>query len=128
MVFKALGKEPAGNLTHVARWYRHIASYGKESCSFPGPAKSLEQLGLGGKTDKDPDDDFDLFGSDDDEEEAEKVKQERLKVRLFLTFTLKNFTLKNLWKTMNTHHFRIYKSYNQLVFRHMKRRKPKRHR
>ena len=59
--------------------------------SLPGVVKSLEQLGFGGcdvkEKDKttqgdDDDDDIDLFGSDDEaDSEAEKIKEQRLKVR-----------------------------------------------
>ena len=59
--------------------------------SLPGVVKSLEQLGFGicdgkekDKTTQDDDDydDIDLFGSDDEaDSEAEKIKEQRLKVR-----------------------------------------------
>ena len=70
------------------RWYKHISSYSKELNDLPGVVRSLEQLGLGKsekkeeKEEEDDDDDVDLFGSDDEEdEEAERIRQERLKVR-----------------------------------------------
>ena len=59
--------------------------------SLPGVVKSLEQLGFGSCNVKeknkatqgaDDDDDIDLFGSDDEaDSEAEKIKEQRLKVR-----------------------------------------------
>ena len=73
------------------RWFKHISSYTNEVNSLPGVVKSLEQLGFGicdGKEkdkttqDDDDDDDIDLFGSDDEaDSEAEKIKEQRLKVR-----------------------------------------------
>ena len=80
VVFEAVGQPPVFQYTHVLRWYNHIKSYGKESSTFPGVKKSLEQLGLGnGKDSTKNEEDFDLFGSDEEEDaEAEKLKKERL--------------------------------------------------
>lgn len=89
-VFEQLGKAPAGNVPHVLRWYRHIASYtpaerkawaagtttplnagAKPTAAAPAPAAKAD----------DDDDDVDLFGSGDEEEdkEAARVREERLK-------------------------------------------------
>ncbi|KAH8355225.1 hypothetical protein KR093_009165 [Drosophila rubida] len=83
-VFEALAKAPAGDYAHIARWYRHIASFEAGERSAWGGA-ALPQL-AGGKTTvaapakpADDDDDVDLFGSDDEEdEEAERLKAERV--------------------------------------------------
>ena len=71
-----------------------MSSYTVEMNSLPGVLKSLEELGFGGNNvnkkeagktiEEEEDDDIDLFGSDDEvDEEAEKIKQERLKVKSF---------------------------------------------
>ncbi len=88
-VFKMLPKSPDVKYSHLLRWYNHIKSYSNEFSDLPGVIKSLEELGFGGdgskkKTtvDNDEEDDFDLFGSDDEADvEAEKIKEERLKVK-----------------------------------------------
>lgn len=85
-VFDSLGKAPAGDYAHVARWYRHIASFEAGERSTWGGAP-LPQLAGGKPTVAEPakaaaaddDDDVDLFGSDDEEdEEAERLKAERV--------------------------------------------------
>lgn len=85
-MFDALGKAPAGDYAHVARWYRHIASFEAGERSAWGGAP-LPQLAGGKPTVAEPakaaaaddDDDVDLFGSDDEEdEEAERLKAERV--------------------------------------------------
>lgn len=87
-VFDALGKIPTGNLPHVQRWYRHIASYSaQEKAAWGGQA--LPQASGGKPTVEaaakpaaaDDDDDVDLFGSDDEEDdaEAERIRAERVK-------------------------------------------------
>lgn len=85
-MFDALGKAPAGDYAHVARWYRHIASFEAGERSAWGGAP-LPQLAGGKPTVVEPakaaaaddDDDVDLFGSDDEEdEEAERLKAERV--------------------------------------------------
>ncbi|XP_030388597.1 probable elongation factor 1-beta [Scaptodrosophila lebanonensis] len=84
-VFDSLGKAPAGDFPHVARWYRQIASYEpKERSVWPGAP--LPQLAGGkptvaaaAKPAADDDDDVDLFGSDEEEDaEAERIREERL--------------------------------------------------
>ncbi|KAI1726121.1 EF-1 guanine nucleotide exchange domain-containing protein [Ditylenchus destructor] len=75
---KSFGSAPAQKYPHIARWYKHIASFDdKERSSWPkqsqgGEAAATPAAGGG--------DDFDLFGSEsEDDEEKERVKQERLK-------------------------------------------------
>lgn len=46
-VFEAIGKAPAGNLTHVQRWYRHIASFTTQERNAWG-GQALPQV-AGGK-------------------------------------------------------------------------------
>jgi len=79
--FKAFGgKAPAeGKFPHVARWYKHIASFQPtESASWPGQgASGGAPAAAGGAA---ADDDFDLFGEDSEEDEEKKrVTEERLK-------------------------------------------------
>ncbi|CAO3664594.1 unnamed protein product [Umbelopsis ramanniana] len=63
-VAKALGAAPAGEFTHVAKWYASV----NKSAAAPAAAAEEE------------DDDIDLFGSDDEEvdDAAEKLKAQRL--------------------------------------------------
>lgn len=81
-MFDALGKAPANDLVHIARWYRHIASFtAQEKVKWGGSA--VPQV-AGAKTTTaaaDDDDDVDLFGSEDEEETAEqaRIKAERVK-------------------------------------------------
>ncbi|KAL4790253.1 hypothetical protein BDV19DRAFT_372693 [Aspergillus venezuelensis] len=82
--FKAFSGAPdAEKYPHVARWYKHIASYEAEFGSLPGDAsKEFTAYGPEGAElptnpkDKpaDDDDDMDLFGSDE-EEDPEVVKE-----------------------------------------------------
>lgn len=81
-VFEALGKAPTGNLAHVQRWYRHIASFSSQERSVWTGAP-LPQVAGGKPTTTsaaDDDDDVDLFGSDDEEDnaEAERIRAERV--------------------------------------------------
>lgn len=46
-MFEAIGKAPAGNLAHVQRWYRHIASFATQERSAWG-GQALPQV-AGGK-------------------------------------------------------------------------------
>lgn len=46
-VFDALGKAPTGNVPHVQRWYRHIASYSTQERNAWG-GQALPQV-AGGK-------------------------------------------------------------------------------
>ncbi|XP_065367606.1 probable elongation factor 1-beta [Calliphora vicina] len=84
-VFEALGKAPTGDVAHVQRWYRHIASFeASEKAAWGGSA--LPQV-AGAKPTvaapaaaADDDDDVDLFGSDDEEDDAAaaKIREERV--------------------------------------------------
>ena len=84
LVFKALGSAPSAEYPNVARWYKHIESWGSEHVSLPGSSTAGEVF-VGGAAAKkaaedDDDDDVDLFGSDDEEDaEAERIKAERVK-------------------------------------------------
>jgi len=80
-VFDALGKAPSAEYVHVARWYRHIASYdAKERAAWGG--SPLPQVAGGKPTvaaaQDDDDDDVDLFGSDEEDEDAARIREERL--------------------------------------------------
>ncbi|ALC42099.1 Ef1beta [Drosophila busckii] len=82
-VFDALGKAPAGDYAHVARWYRHIASYeAKERSAWVGaplPQLAGAKPTVAAAAKPADDDDVDLFGSDEEEdEEAERLKAERV--------------------------------------------------
>lgn len=79
-VFDALGKAPAADLVHAARWYRHIASFtAPEKAKWTGSA--VPQVAGAKTTTAEADDDVDLFGSEDEEETAEqaRIKAERVK-------------------------------------------------
>lgn len=83
MTFKAFSGEPdAQKYPHVARWYKHIASFESEFSTLPGdPSKAYTAYGpeASETNPKDKpagdDDDMDLFGSDSEEEDPEVVKQ-----------------------------------------------------
>jgi elongation factor 1-beta len=77
------------DFAHVARWLRHIESFGEKRAQFPGKKKSIEELGLENlnvdektplaKSSTTEKEDIDFFDSDDEEDaEMEKLKQERL--------------------------------------------------
>jgi len=86
--YKALKSAPsATQYPHAARWYEHIASYGKEHDSLPGDKEAgAKVFGAVGaptpaldKEDASKEDEIDLFGSDEEEDaEAERIKAERL--------------------------------------------------
>ena len=61
-VFKALGSAPSAEYPNVARWYKHIESWGSEHVSLPGSSTAGEVF-VGGaaakKAAEDDDDDFD---------------------------------------------------------------------
>ncbi|KAM7342124.1 elongation factor 1-beta [Cochliomyia hominivorax] len=83
-VFEALGKAPTGDVPHVQRWYRHIASFeDSEKASWggsplPQTAGAKPTVAAPAAADDD-DDDVDLFGSDEEEDaEAAKIREERL--------------------------------------------------
>lgn len=78
------GAPDAAKYPHVARWYKHIASYEDEFSTLPGdPSKAFTAYGpeatelpVGNPAAAADDDDMDdLFGSDDEEEDPEVVKE-----------------------------------------------------
>lgn len=87
-VFETLGKAPAaGAGAHVARWYRHIASFSAQEKAAWGGSPLPQASGATGtvpaaaaKAAADDDDDVDLFGSDNEEDDAEaqRIKDERV--------------------------------------------------
>ncbi|KAE9553046.1 hypothetical protein FO519_003726 [Halicephalobus sp. NKZ332] len=70
------GAPDANKYSHVARWYKHIASYNDgERKKWGGASTSAAPAAAGGE-----DEDFDLFGSEDeDDEEKKRLTEERLK-------------------------------------------------
>ncbi|XP_026463150.1 elongation factor 1-beta'-like [Ctenocephalides felis] len=83
-LFNTLPKAPGANLVHLARWYRHIASYTKSGGDSAGFPSLTCPLAAGAKTTTqkdDDDDDVDLFGSDNEEDDAEaaRLREERVK-------------------------------------------------
>jgi len=80
-VHNALKTSPdSAQFPHIARWYRHIASFKAEASQLRGdPTKPYTAYGPS-TTDAEEDDDIDLFGSDDEEEDAEavRIREERL--------------------------------------------------
>jgi elongation factor 1-beta len=83
VTFKAFSGAPdAEKYPHVARWYKHIASYEPEFSTLPGdPSKAFTTYGpestempTNPKDKPADDDDMDLFGSDE-EEDPEVAKQ-----------------------------------------------------
>ncbi|KAL1980918.1 hypothetical protein VTN96DRAFT_3338 [Rasamsonia emersonii] len=84
VTFKAFtGAPDAEKYPHVARWYKHIASYESEFSTLPGdPSKPYTAYGpestelpSNPKEKAGDDDDLDLFGSDEEEEDPEVVKE-----------------------------------------------------
>lgn len=85
MTFKAFSGAPdAEKYPHVARWYKHIASFEPEFASLPGDAfkaytaygpESTELPTNPKDKPAEDDDDMDLFGSDEEEEDPEVVAQ-----------------------------------------------------
>ncbi|KAJ9311508.1 hypothetical protein DTO271D3_8226 [Paecilomyces variotii] len=85
VTFKAISGAPdAEKYPHVARWYKHIASYEPEFSTLPGdPSKAYTAYGPEttelpvNPKDKPEEgsDDEDLFGSDSEEEDPEVVKE-----------------------------------------------------
>jgi elongation factor 1-beta len=87
VTFKAFSGAPdAAKYPHVARWYKHIASYESEFSTLPGDSSAAftaygpetTDLPSNPKDKPEEDDDEDLFGSDS-EEEDEAVVAERNK-------------------------------------------------
>lgn len=78
-MFEALGKAPTGNVSHVQRWYRHIASYTTAQRAQWGGSPLPQTAGAQPTTAADDDDDVDLFGSDEeDDAEAARIRDERV--------------------------------------------------
>lgn len=89
-MFETLAKAPAaGAGVHVARWYRHIASFSAQERSAFGGSPLPQASGATGTVPAaaaakpaaaDDDDDVDLFGSDNEEDDAEaqRIKDERV--------------------------------------------------
>jgi len=84
-VFDALGKAPAGDYSHIQRWYRHIASFdaseraGWGGAPLPQLAGAQPTVATPAAAAADDDDDVDLFGSDEEEDpEAERIREERV--------------------------------------------------
>jgi elongation factor 1-beta len=86
VTFKAFKQAPdATKFPHVARWYKHIASFEPEFSTLPGdPSKPYTAYGpenaeltvnVKSTAAEEDDDDVDLFGSDEEEEDAEAVAE-----------------------------------------------------
>ncbi|KAL1862188.1 hypothetical protein Plec18167_001027 [Paecilomyces lecythidis] len=84
VTFKAISSAPdAEKYPHLARWYKHIASYEPEFSTLPGdPSKAYTAYGpettelpVNPKDKPEGSDDEDLFGSDSEEEDPEVVKE-----------------------------------------------------
>ncbi|VDK80902.1 unnamed protein product [Litomosoides sigmodontis] len=76
-MFKSLKLEPSMKYANVLRWYRNIGSFSdEERKSWPTPTTSAN----GVVRKEEPDEDIDLFGSDDeDDEEKARITAARLK-------------------------------------------------
>uniref|UniRef100_A0A1B0BVP9 Translation elongation factor EF1B beta/delta subunit guanine nucleotide exchange domain-containing protein n=1 Tax=Glossina palpalis gambiensis TaxID=67801 RepID=A0A1B0BVP9_9MUSC len=84
-VFDALGNLPAGDYSHIQRWYRHIASFDVNEKSvwtgqpLPQVVSAKPTVNSSTPTAEAGDDDVDLFGSDEEEDaEAAKIREERV--------------------------------------------------
>lgn len=84
VTFKAFSAAPdAEKYPHVARWYKHIASYESEFSTLPGDASKAftaygpegSELPANPKDKPEDDEDEDLFGSDSEEEDAAVVEE-----------------------------------------------------
>lgn len=84
MSFKAFSGAPdAAKYPHVARWYKHIASYEEEFSTLPGDASAAfttygpesTELPSNPKDKPEDDEEEDLFGSDSEEEDAAVVEE-----------------------------------------------------
>lgn len=84
MTFKAFSAAPdAAKYPHVARWYKHIASYESEFSTLPGDSSKgftaygpeTTELPSNPKDKPEEDEEEDLFGSDSEEEDAEVVAE-----------------------------------------------------
>ncbi|KAJ5883801.1 Elongation factor 1-beta [Penicillium subrubescens] len=84
VTFKAFSAGPdAAKFPHVARWYKHIASYESEFSTLPGDSSKAftaygpesTELPVNPKDKPEEDDEEDLFGSDSEEEDAAVVEE-----------------------------------------------------
>lgn len=84
VTFKAFSAAPdAAKFPHVARWYKHIASYESEFSTLPGDSSKAftaygpesTELPSNPKDKPEDDEDEDLFGSDSEEEDAAVVAE-----------------------------------------------------
>ncbi|KAF3397843.1 Elongation factor 1-beta [Penicillium rolfsii] len=84
VTFKAFSAAPdAAKFPHVARWYKHIASYESEFSTLPGDSSKAftaygpesTELPVNPKDKPEEDDEEDLFGSDSEEEDAAVVEE-----------------------------------------------------
>lgn len=84
MTFKAFSAAPdAAKYPHVARWYKHIASYESEFSTLPGDSSKAftaygpetAELPVNPKDKPEEDEEEDLFGSDSEEEDAAAVAE-----------------------------------------------------
>jgi len=80
LAFKCFTAAPAKSYQHVARWYKHIASFdATESAIWPKQG-GVSEAGNGVlKPTAGGDDDFNLFEDDSDDEEKKRITEERLK-------------------------------------------------
>ena len=87
-VFTSIKAAPDAKVhPHVARWYKHIASYASEHASLPGqagkaassyiPSLSAHQAGGDKAAAAEDDDEVDLFGSDDEDDAAAQAEIEK---------------------------------------------------
>ncbi|KAF7718144.1 Translation Elongation factor 1-beta [Penicillium ucsense] len=84
VTFKAFTAAPdAEKYPHVARWYKHIASYESEFTTLPGDSSKAftaygpesTEMPVNPKDKPEEDDEEDLFGSDSEEEDAAVVAE-----------------------------------------------------
>ncbi|KAJ5247170.1 Elongation factor 1-beta [Penicillium chermesinum] len=84
VTYKAFSAAPdAAKYPHLARWYKHIASYEDEFSTLPGDASKAftaygpesTELPSNPKDKPEDDEEEDLFGSDDEEEDAAVVEE-----------------------------------------------------
>uniref|UniRef100_A0A0R3RVF4 Elongation factor 1-beta n=1 Tax=Elaeophora elaphi TaxID=1147741 RepID=A0A0R3RVF4_9BILA len=75
-LFESLSSEPALKYANVLRWYRNVGSFSDEERK----SWSIPMTSVNGVVEKgEPDEDIDLFGSDDDDEEKARITAARLK-------------------------------------------------
>jgi len=83
LAYKCFTTVPAKNYSHVARWYKHIASFDASETACWPKQSGTSSVGNGeanNKTAAGGDDEFDLFGDEEsDSEEKKRITEERLK-------------------------------------------------